>query len=294
MVQRTIEKSGAVTFWTAHAVDIARLRAGVLAVDAGLEDLLPEASTPLTALRQALEATFPKHLVRRLSGNGFAVVSEDKGETENEYQNICAAVFENENVRDSDIFVVSRMSYEDERNVRAAYNHARGTLHAHHLGTFISTILNGYLGGTLLRKAGGVYWLPEHAAEKWTAIAPAIEAAAVHAGALSIYHMQNIMDESAIRAVRDALVSEVTAKSAKITEEIISGDLGERALQSREREAAAMIAKVARYEGLLETSLADVRDALGEVKSAAAAAALVASTAGEDGSEQLATASSIS
>jgi hypothetical protein len=91
------------------------------------------------------------------------------------------------------------------------------------------------------------------------------------------YVLRVAMDADAVRAVRDAIVAEVTAEACRIREEVLSGALKERALESRRLEAVDLRDKVALYEQLLDTGLASLRQAIDAAEEAAAAAALLVS-----------------
>jgi hypothetical protein len=274
---------GIVTYWATAETSIDRLRAGCLKVDPGLEKLLPQNATPMNALREALAEVFPGHLVRKLKADGFAVVREDRGEDENEYDHVAAAWFgEPDGQGDRQIVAGDKVDAATARRIRHAYSGQRGVLQPVQVGTFLGRVLGEYLGGTMLRpKVGGVYWLPEERADKWQAIADAVEAAAAKGGATSVYVLRHAMDEQGVRAVRDAIVHEATTEAARISDEVMAGQLGAKALRTREREALQLIAKVKRYEELLDVGLAGIRRALGEVKDAAAAAAVLASVDAE-------------
>ena len=137
-------------------------------------------------------------------------------------------------------------------------------------------IANPHIGDDQDRpRVGGIYWLPEAKAAKWAAIAEAVEAAST-TGTAAVYMLKTEMDENAVRAVRDAIVNEVSGEAERINAEITSGELGAKALLTREKEAHVMLDKVKVYEKLLAVSLAAVRKSLGDVETAAAAAAVLA------------------
>jgi hypothetical protein len=104
-------------------------------------------------------------------------------------------------------------------------------------------------------------------------VGEAVEASAV-GGKHSVYYIRHDMDADAVRAVRDAIVAEITQESKRIHEEILSGELGERALAYRAEEAEALRKKIALYEDLLDTGLEDLRQGLDLAEQGVAAAAI--------------------
>lgn len=279
MQRKQIQAEGIVTYWTTSDVRIDKLRKAILAIDPKLEKFIPEESTPMSALRRALEEVYPKFLVRKLDRKvkGFAVVKEDRGQKENEYECLASGWF-----KDNDTFELQVPESEKEKAIRAAYKGRRNVMPSNEVGMFLGRILEKYVGGVQLRPTGGIYWIPGPSINKWREIAEAFEGAAVSDQSLSVYVIRHAMDEDAIRAVHDALVNEVTIEANHINEQIISGELGARALKTREAESIGLIEKVTRYEKLLGQSLADVRKSLDTVKNAAAVAALAAATEGQE------------
>jgi hypothetical protein len=85
------------------------------------------------------------------------------------------------------------------------------------------------------------------------------------------------MDADAMRAIRDAIVAEVTAEAARINKEVAHDELGDRALETRRTQAQELREKVLMYEELLSSPLPHLHHALGEAEEAAARAVLLAS-----------------
>jgi hypothetical protein len=130
------------------------------------------------------------------------------------------------------------------------------------------------LGGTRLRPSGAVYWLPGHRIDEWARIANAIENSAD--GALSaVYILRHKLDHDSVRAVRDAVVSEVQAEANRIRDEVLGGELGSRALETRKKQAADLREKVLLYEDLLSVGLKGLHRVIDEADQAAATAAIL-------------------
>src|SRR5262249_358582 len=127
-----------------------------------------------------------------------------------------------------------------------------------------------------LRPQGAIYWLPENRLDLWQEATRAVELATAgrpHA----CYLLRHQMDADAVKAVRDAVCAELLAEAQRIQADVLSGELKERALESRRAQAAELRGKVACYESLLDVGLAQLREAIDSADQAAAAAALLAS-----------------
>src|SRR4029078_532883 len=72
----------------------------------------------------------------------------------------------------------------------------------------------------------------------------------------AVYVLRHRLDADAVRAVRDAVVSEVRAEAFGICDEVTAGDLGGRALETRKKQAADLREKVLLYEDVLNVGLA--------------------------------------
>jgi hypothetical protein len=132
------------------------------------------------------------------------------------------------------------------------------------------------LGGTRLRPSGAVYWVPGTKLDDWARVGRAVEAAA-DGGASAVYLLRHRLDADAVRAVRDAVVTEVQAEAERIQAEVAAGHLGGRALETRQGQAADLRAKVLLYEDLLNVGLAGLHRAVDAADQAAATAALLLS-----------------
>ena len=269
MVESKFQAGGVVVFWTlAEFTDLARLRAAWRAV--GLGDAVPEPRASVSVLRDALAEVFggSRHLVRPLANRtGFAVVKEARGADENQYAPLMSAkVF-------GDAMPVYAGDVAKSDEVHAAYSRHVGRVTAQQMSGSLVKVLYA-LGATRLRPSGGVYWLPGDRAEAWAAAAAGFEAAADGGRSVS-YAIRHDLDAGSVAAVRDAIVQEVSAEAARISQDILSGDLGDRAVEARKREALALKRKVGEYERLLGVGLAHLRDVLDRVDQADATASLL-------------------
>lgn len=269
MVRTNIE-SGLVIYWSLTRWS-SRSRLKDLWGEAGYSQYVPEPRPNISCLRDALNEVFggSRHLVRRLATRtGFTVVHEERGENENAYRPFLTAKCLGEH---SEPIFTGDTSKADE--VLAAYRLHAGRIEAPQLAGAMVKIVSD-LGGTRLRPTGGIYWLPGRRTVEWERVTEAIEAAADD-GKSVCYSISHDLDEKAIFAVQDAIIQEVTSEAKRLYEEIHSGDIGERAIQSRKREAGTLRKKVAEYEALLGVGLDNLRTALDRVDQTNAVASLL-------------------
>jgi hypothetical protein len=124
------------------------------------------------------------------------------------------------------------------------------------------------LGAVALRESGGFYFVPADVVAKWEKVVSAIHAATSH----RIQAIPAMRSSDAVSAVLAAVKADISDACVKLNEAATSGELGPRALESREREAVAVLGKVERYEGLLGLNLEELRQAAQEARKSIAAA----------------------
>ncbi len=276
MTVTSINATGIVTYWTTTPTSLKKLRKACEAIMPNIAKMIPDASAPIGALRQAIEGVFPTMLVRRLAGDtGFAIVREDRGSTENTYEPIGSVWFEKD-----DSISMTGISSDDSAAIRAGYESHREILRPAQVGHFLGRVISEFIQGTSLRPTGGVYWMDEGSLSTWQAVAEAVETSSI-AGGSAVYMIRHNMDAESIRAVRDAIIAEVSGEAVRLESEITAGALGLVGIGNREKQAIELMKKVERYEGLLATGLTDLRKSLDKVKDAAAAASVLASVVTE-------------
>ncbi len=270
MVEGSLDVGGAVVFWSlADGTDRDTLRGGLAPL--GLESFVPDPRPASAVLRDALEDVLggPRVLVRPLAArDGFAVVTEDRGTQSNTYTTGLVARV----MGDPAEFTFDPIDERSHRVIEKYREHA-GRIPAGQLSAAMVRIVES-LGGTRLRPSGAVYWVPGHKLTDWTAVAHAVEAAAM-GRPNAVYLIKHKLDADAVRAVRDAVVAEVKADAARIVQEVNAGDLGDRALETRRTQAAALRDKVLLYEDVLSVGLTGLHAAVDAADQAAATAALL-------------------
>lgn len=262
-------QTGLVVFWTlSEFTDRRRLMTAWSA--AGFNKAVPEPRANVAVLRDALAEVFAgsRFLVRPLAARtGFAVVREDRGQDENRYAPVLTAkVFGGESPAYS-----GDVGKADE--VNAAYHRHLGRVTAQQMSAALVKVLYD-LGGTRLRPSGSVYWLCGDRAAAWDRVVAGFEQAADEGRSVG-YTLRHDLDADAVVAVRDAIVHEVTTEAARLSQAILSGELGDKAVEARKKEALLLKRKVSEYESILGVGLDHLKRTLDRVDQADATAALL-------------------
>lgn len=267
-----LKVGGGVIFWTlAQWSNRDSLLGGLTAI--GLNKLCPPVRSIPHCLRSALGQVFKRaHLIQPLKGGGLEVreVIHLDDDTNEHQLRLTAKIDGDERI--------SLRPYDADwaEAIQESYRQARGMVSADAVSDALTKHIDT-LGGTRLRPMGGIYWLREGALVPWQQVTSAVEQSAAR-GRSSCYLLRHEMDHDAIRAVRDAIVMEVTASAQDLHDQVVSGTLGERALHHREEEAQALREKIKLYESILGEGLSSLHDAVDNAEQAAAAAAILASS----------------
>lgn len=272
MISTNVRIGGSTTFWTiGEQTRRSALLAGYTAV--GFEKYTPEPRPPSGALHDALRQCLggPRVLIRPLDDkDGFTVVEEVRGTSRNSYTNTLTAKINPKTLQ------IEFTPFDDRATaIVGAFNTSLGMLKPAQVSASLVNILD-FLGGTRLRPTGAIYWLPEHRLEQWRQVVAVVESAGV-GRPNAVYLLHNLMDADAVRAVRDAIVADVSSEAERIHKEVIEGELGERALENRRTQAEDLRQRIALYEELLGVGLASLTEAVDRADQAAATAALLAS-----------------
>lgn len=274
---------GVVTYWRPGG-DVDRTKLGDALGRAGFRGFTPDPRTPYASLELALRDVFggPTTLVRPLEKRaGFEVVAETRGRVANDYDHVATALLQ-------EIAGGPGLPLLDPPDRVGELVHSYCQRASEIPGGSVSRALVNIvkaLGGVQLREGGGLYWLPEQSADKWEKVADEVE----KAGAAAVFQLAVPLDENTVKAVTEGLRAEVLAEVERIEKDILSGELGERALSARTDEAVALKAKLEQYEAALQTTLPVLHEAVDRAFQAAATGALLESAGREaqpDGSGQ--------
>jgi|GEM_PF-3487170 len=287
MTIRESRPEGAIVYWNGAPTDRQKLFEGLTAT--GMEDYVPCQRTEAASLKMALEEFIDDAISERRSArthktqqdgervirdkivqplrnqkeNGFEVVDVTRKDDQNDYVVDFAAKVIDGQVQ------ISR-GYASQAKVQRAYEVYRATLGGSAIGGALIDIVKD-LGGVTLRDSGGIYWLANDKLEQWEKVISAFEAA----GDNQVYMVRTIMDAKTVRAVNDAIVDEVTKRSAELADEIMHGKLGEQAIDNRLQSAKALHARVREYESILGQTMQHLHQVIGIAEVAASSATAI-------------------
>lgn len=272
-MESKIKVDGSVAFWTlTDKTDRVTLETGLK--DIGLQSLMPPMRPGPAILRDALQDACgnARTLIRPLGDRrGFAVVDEVRGATTNSY-------LERFTVKAQDLNGSIGLEFggnyhNDSAKVRLSCAEWHGIASSDQVANVLVRAV-AMFSGISLRPSGAIYWIPGSAVNQWTALGRVIENAG---GGSRVYRISHDFDDEAVKAVRDAVIHEIQSETQRIEDDVMNGDLGKRALESRELEAQAMRAKVQLYQGLLSTGLDALTTHLDALEQSIATASLMAS-----------------
>ena len=255
---------------------------------------LPPAATidEQEALRLSMqEDARGRLMVRPLAqGVGYALVQESDDGTEMQYDEVYRAiVVDGALVGQPGEKVVSpklgpaggSLTLPDVyRTLNQRHGKWYGQVNADKLGACLTNAVR-FLGGVAVRHRGGVYWLADEALGALSQVAQVVEA---EAPGSSVFRVKTVADEQTVRLVSSSLSHEVETEAARIQDELQSGDLGERAIETRRARLDVLQQKVEDYESLLGETMDSLKDRLEEVGMARVVAEL---TSPSDDSDHL-------
>lgn len=269
-VTKDVQEAGAVTYWRlSGGLTLERLRAAWTAQDLPAK-LLPEPVTVDTAAHRAVHTLQERRrLVRPLERRG-AWVLVDERVVNGSLQHTQEAVFRLVN----DQLVIERMEATEEgyqaivAQVTEAFEKTKGELGAHDIGSWLVSLAYSY-GAVSLRDSGGVYFVPRTSTPLWYRISIAVENASAH----NVFRIPAMRTDEAITALTEAITTEADRAIQDMEEELQKGELGARALSTREQRCKDLLAKVGQYENLLEVKLDALRGRLNQLATNVTAAA---------------------
>lgn len=168
--------------------------------------------------------------------------------------------------------------------IHKAFLHEIDRVSAADVSAHLSKLVRNELDGVPLRVTGGVYLVPAPHVDTLHRIKDAFAEASAH----RVFSIPAAHDDKAVEAVVFAARAEaqreidiITAALAEHAAAVQGGDgkaLGARALTTKVAQAKAMIAKVARYEDLLDEGLDDLTQKLTTLQAAAMQAKFMVGT----------------
>jgi len=270
----SLDAAGAMTYWSLSGeVKHDALAAAWRAEGLDVENL-PELASPRAALGRAVNEVRARHRLGRRVTGGWAIVEETEKE---------AGTLKHEQTLHVSLTLTGGLTFEtptrgwdDEarkliEEIRRAFERSLWNLSTGDVGGWLSSQVYR-LGGVSLRDTGGFYFLPHISVEEWRQVVRALRAVS----AATVYEIPALRTESVLDAVLDAVEREAAAEAAKIEAAMEAGDLGARALRSREALTSAMEQKLSRYESTLGRALPALQSRLETLRAGLASAILAA------------------
>jgi hypothetical protein len=245
--------AGAMTYWTiGPQTDPEVLQTGLSQLH--LPDYAPKPRTWLMSLKAALAEQFakPEELIRPLrhkQRNGYTVVVEAKGESENTYSRTVNASVD----KDGQVFVTAGTA--DRYELQRLTNHYRRVLPAASVADMLTEIIHGQLDGIALKAHGGLYFIPEQHVGRWMDIIMVVEAAAVTPTSNDLSVVPLEMNEMTLRDIKRSITREMESAAERLRTDITENDLGDKALLNRAVRASQLRDRIRQYESILGEAL---------------------------------------
>lgn len=274
--------AGATTWWRLRAeVPRADMQRSVQEPD-GLDAIALPVPEPEVALRRAVaEQRERRRLVRTVSPGVWAVVDEavvaDRG----------AATLRHAVTLTVQLDAVGRLrAHNHLGSLLSADDDARvGELmrsYQRHLVTLTPEDLSAWLidnarrlDGVSLRPGGGIYYLPPRSVGRWRALTAALAQCSVQENvALIVPTIRMTVDGAS--AILEALTQELADEVTRLRREVISAELGPRALETRAARAQEMLRRVERYEQVVDRPTDLARELIDNLNADITAAKLAA------------------
>jgi hypothetical protein len=222
---------------------------------AGLDDdLLPSTPAPSTALARTMRGLAAhRKLVRPLEERGsHALVREVVSGNDLTYD-VALRV----SLDVAGRAIVEPAGHPLQAQIHAAYDHHLEVCAADDIGGWLVGLI-AEVDGVAMRERGGIYFVPPAKLPLWQAMTTALRKVSNH----RMFELPAVAAGTAVEAILDAISQEAEADATKMEAELLSDELGGRALASRVSKTEALEAKVTRYEGLLGAKLDVLRDRL--------------------------------
>jgi hypothetical protein len=264
----TVEGCGLRVSWRLRgAMDPVALDRALTAEGITDAHLRPDLPSPQAALRLAMrDMTATRRLVRPLEGKkGLAVVNESAHGDDLDHE-IKLRV---------KIVAGGLLRFDPPDHAHAA---RLGTLYDENLVSIGRTAASSWLAGRVmpyvdavtLRDSGGDYYVPPAHVETFLKIERAIRSCTGH----RVYAMPVVSSRGAMEMLLDGLAEEFSGECESLLNDL--NKVGGRALQTRKARLEGLVAKVGRYEALLNTKMPTLREQADEADGILVAAMLAA------------------
>ena len=267
-VPDAVDTAGSIVWWRlsggsdAVGLEQALIGAGVDPSDA------PKRPTPREALARAMRQHQEQRLLARPLGRnkGWALVDETPVEGGLDYRVVCTA-----DVNDLGGPEVSGPP-DKIASIRQAHAEHWQRLSSNDVSGWLTRYLVPAVQAVRLRESGGIYFVPQPHLQRFRQIAGALCSATDHV----VYQVPALRSDEAVEAILAAVLLEADGEIDGMAGELDAGELGKRALRTREGRCDALRLKVEAYEQLLGRSMEALRERLGGLRGSIVEAAFLA------------------
>lgn len=137
--------------------------------------------------------------------------------------------------------------------IRHNFEHYRGVLTATDVSTWLLMLLSRHVHAVSLRNRGGMYFVPVDQLPFWKKIVGVLRTVSNH----ELHEIPAMRSEETVEAVLSSVRREAEEAMAEM-EKYLAGDLSTKGLNSTERRATEVQAKVAKYAKLLGEEMPDL------------------------------------
>jgi hypothetical protein len=265
MIEKEYDITGAIVFWSLQPTPYQAIREVFEGM--GYPDCVPNPRTDISALENSIKAVYGmknKTIVSRKQPkrNGVELVNIERSTQRNGYvTNFGAKVLGSRGKAD--------YGFADECALTEEFLKLKARLTTTAVGQALVAVLEQMDGMTGLKP--GVYYIPEHHLKRWKELAERVEGCQE---GNKITTARVAMDEGTARTIRDTLTHEVQEKAAKLLDDVSKGTLNDAQLQSRAKEAQALVDRVTLYSSILNEGLEGLKSVAQLANGAAAAAVM--------------------
>ena len=280
-------QDGAFVWWEPGKMRVKELKEALDST--GHSSLLPKTSTVPAALKETLSRFIAQAKIK-VRGNpvdinplredvrGFEAVKQDRGDTENIHDFVMSIVLDDSGqvriAKHNSQYVPQADIIKDqlEQAMTGMFHESLDWYPTAMVSACLTRVIEA-MGGVLCRQAGGVYFLPESAANRFEPLAAVADKAE---GNLSVVITKFPLKagERSYKLVLESIRQEISNALIEVEEGLRQlGSTKQRSNGQATRFATldALKAKVTQYEGLLGVTMKDMHDAVAKVKSAVAA-----------------------
>ncbi len=260
VTEESEKTAGLISYWLlSGAVTLAKLKDALVANGIDTKHLPKPPGDEVALGRAVREQAGKRRLVRPLARHGaWAIVDE----VVNEIPGGAASLQYSTRMRvayDDGMLTAREDSTQAQYDamheiITTAYARHQGELAPEDISAWLIKLANANAAVTL-RDTGGIYFVPRPAVPFWRSVVAALESVSAH----KVFKIPAMTNSEAVEAITEAVAAEAAAAVATMTAELTGEkQLGAKALKTRAAECAALLAKVAQYEKLLNVQLPKV------------------------------------